>query len=64
VMYDIVKAKFMQNEDIRKVLLGTGKSSLIEHTSNDRYWGDGGDGSGRNLLGKILMDVRRALKKK
>lgn len=28
----------------------------------DRYWGDGGDGSGKNMLGKILMRVRDNLR--
>ena len=34
---------------------------IVEHTKNDAYWGDGGDGSGRNMLGRILMEVRRRL---
>ena len=25
------------------------------------YWGDGGDGSGRNRLGLLLMELRNAL---
>jgi predicted NAD-dependent protein-ADP-ribosyltransferase YbiA (DUF1768 family) len=25
------------------------------------YWGDGGDGSGKNMLGRILMEVREQL---
>jgi len=35
---------------------------LIEHTKKDSYWGDGGNGSGKNKLGKILMKVRYELK--
>lgn len=31
---------------------------LIEHTTKDNYWGDGGDGSGQNKLGKALMKLR------
>jgi predicted NAD-dependent protein-ADP-ribosyltransferase YbiA (DUF1768 family) len=30
-------------------------------STNDSYWGDGGDGSGKNMLGKILMEVRHKL---
>jgi inhibitor of KinA sporulation pathway (predicted exonuclease)/predicted NAD-dependent protein-ADP-ribosyltransferase YbiA (DUF1768 family) len=30
---------------------------FVEHTSNDAQWGDGGDGSGFNLLGKCLTRV-------
>jgi len=30
----------------------------IEHTRNDRYWADGGDGKGKNMLGIVLMETR------
>lgn len=62
IMRKAVFAKFRQHEDIRKTLLDTGDATLIEHTTNDRYWGDGGDGSGKNMLGKILMEVREQLR--
>ncbi|RKH09845.1 hypothetical protein D7V97_15425 [Corallococcus sp. CA053C] len=29
-------------------------------TENDDYWGDGGDGSGSNMLGRLLMELREA----
>ena len=35
---------------------------MIEHTENDDFWGDGGDGSGRNELGRVLMAVRKRLR--
>jgi N-glycosidase YbiA len=38
-------------------------AEIIEHTRNDNYWGDGGDGGGRNMLGKTLMLVREELRK-
>ena len=62
VMYDAVWAKFTQHEDLKALLLSTGDAKLIEHTVNDSYWGDGGDGSGKNMLGQILMKVREKLK--
>jgi predicted NAD-dependent protein-ADP-ribosyltransferase YbiA (DUF1768 family) len=34
----------------------------VEHTKNDAYWGDGGDGIGKNRLGQILMAVREELR--
>lgn len=40
----------------------SGDIVLMEHTSRDSYWADGGDGSGVNMLGKILMRVRSRLK--
>lgn len=58
VMRKAVRAKFTQHGDIRKILLETGNAHLIEHTNNDSYWADGGDGRGRNMLGQILMQVR------
>lgn len=62
VMLEAVRAKFAQHDDLRQVLLGTGDALLIEHTANDAYWGDGGDGSGKNRLGQILMRVRDELR--
>ena len=61
VMREVVRAKFTQHADIRQVLLSTGDAMIVEHTENDSYWGDGGDGSGKNMLGRILMDVRDEL---
>jgi len=60
-MYEAVYAKFSQNRDVQSVLLSTGDSELIEHTEHDLFWADGGDGSGQNKLGKILMKVRNRL---
>jgi ribA/ribD-fused uncharacterized protein len=62
IMREAVLAKFTQHDDLRAVLLGTGDAVLVEHTTNDSYWGDGGDGSGRNRLGQILMSVRDELR--
>lgn len=62
IMREVVLAKFTQHEDIRQVLLDTGDAELVEHTVNDSYWADGGDGTGKNMLGKILMEVRERLR--
>ncbi|MSU78625.1 MAG: NADAR family protein [Gemmataceae bacterium] len=62
VMRQAVLAKITQHEDLRKLLLETGDAVLVEHTANDVYWGDGGDGSGKNMLGRILMEVRGQLR--
>jgi predicted NAD-dependent protein-ADP-ribosyltransferase YbiA (DUF1768 family) len=56
------RAKFTQNPVLREKLIATGDAELIEHTKRDNVWGDGGDGSGKNELGKILMQVRDELK--
>ena len=61
IMHEAVMAKFTQYPELTTLLLSTGETELIEHTTNDNYWADGGDGSGKNMLGKILMTVRREL---
>ena len=50
VMRRAVTAKFTQHEELRVLLLSTGDAKIVEHTENDDYWGDGGDGSGKNML--------------
>jgi hypothetical protein len=62
IMREAVLAKFSQHDDLRQTLLDTGDEELVEHTTNDSYWADGGDGRGRNMLGKILMEVRGKLR--
>lgn len=63
IMYNVVKAKFTQNEDLKNKLIATGEEYLEEgNTWNDTYWGVC-RGKGKNILGKILMRVREELKK-
>lgn len=62
VMYTACLAKFTQHASLKKILLSTGNALLVEHTRNDKYWGDGGDGSGKNMLGKTLVRVRDTLR--
>ncbi len=62
VMLDALRAKFTQHEELKAILLGTDDAKLVEHTANDSYWGDGGDGSGKNRLGHLLMKVREELR--
>ncbi|CAD72180.1 conserved hypothetical protein [Rhodopirellula baltica SH 1] len=62
IMREAILAKFTQHEDLRELLLATGDAKIIEHTTNDDYWGDGGDGRGKNMLGRILMDTRTKLR--
>lgn len=60
-MREALRAKFTQHAGLRELLLSTGDSRLVEHTAHDRYWGDGGDGNGRNRLGALLMELRASL---
>lgn len=61
VMRRALQAKFIQHADLRAVLCSTRGATLVEHTTNDSYWGDGGDGSGKNMLGALLQQVRAEL---
>lgn len=63
-MRKIVREKFIQNPDLKKALVSTGKATLIE----GNYWHDNTWGNctcekcknipGKNYLGTILEDVR------
>ena len=63
IMHEAVLAKFTWHADLRGLLLSTGDAKIVEHTGNDAYWGDGGDGGGKNRLGQILMKVREELRR-
>ncbi|MEU8921811.1 NADAR family protein [Kitasatospora sp. NPDC048545] len=62
VMRRAVEAKFRTHEDIRAVLLSTADQEIIEDTTTDHYWGRGSTGTGRNMLGRILMRTRTRLR--
>ena len=57
-----VLRKFQTHADIRAILLGTGDDLIVEDAPHDDYWGCGEDGSGKNRLGEILMEVRSILR--
>ena len=66
-------AKFSQDSELKRLLLGTGDAVLVECTSNDRIWACGLDRDdddrlsadrwkGQNILGFALMEVRNMLR--
>ena len=62
VMYEICKAKFSQNTELKKGLLSTGNENLEEgNTWGDKIWGTV-HGIGENRLGKLLMRIREELR--
>lgn len=62
IMYEICKAKFSQNIELKKKLLATGDKHLEEgNTWGDKIWGTV-NGVGENRLGKILMKIREELR--
>lgn len=69
--WDLVKDDVMRLCCLRKVqthrfvydvLQETGNSTLIEDSESDYYWGSGADNTGKNMLGKIWMEIRDILK--
>jgi N-glycosidase YbiA len=63
-MADVLKAKFQQNPKLGRWLLDTGNAYLVEHNpvkGRDRDWSDDFDGSGKNMLGILLMQERSYL---
>jgi ribA/ribD-fused uncharacterized protein len=68
IMYEVVKAKFTQNNNIKQKLIKTGDAHLEEtNTWHDCIWGvcncpKCAELPKQNLLGKILMRVREELK--
>jgi hypothetical protein len=57
-MYRILRAKFTQNKNLRKMLVDTGDAYLEETNYwHDTFWGVY-NGIGENNLGKLLMVVR------
>ena len=62
IMRKAVLQKFLENRILTDKLLGTGNKYIVEKTKNDYYWGIGEDGSGKNMLGKILMEIREKLR--
>lgn len=64
-MRAVLRAKFTQHEDLRELLLSTGHARLVEAASVDnevnRLWGEV-NGSGRNILGVLLMELRSQLR--
>ncbi|AFY35025.1 NADAR family protein [Calothrix sp. PCC 7507] len=62
IMRKAVLRKFETHADIREILLDTGNVEIIENSPIDSYWGCGADGSGKNMLGIILMEVREILR--
>jgi len=62
IMLRALRAKFMQYPQLLRELKSTNENPLIFHSEHDKYWADGGDGTGENILGKLLMQIRNELR--
>lgn len=60
VMLECLRSKF-SNKELREKLLSTQSRILVEGNNHrDKYWG-AVNGEGKNMLGKLLMQVRKEL---
>jgi ribA/ribD-fused uncharacterized protein len=57
-----LREKYSEYKVLHDLLLSTNNAHLYEHTTNDCYWADCGDRTGKNRLGEELMQVRAELK--
>ena len=73
IMYLINYEKYFQNTRLKNILLNTGDKMIIEANPKDTRWGiglsaeddrvlDESQWQGENLLGKVLMELRKDLK--
>lgn len=62
IMRDILRAKADQHEYVRRKLLATGDRELVEDSWRDDFWGWGPNRDGKNMLGKLWMEVRAELR--
>lgn len=55
----VLRKKYAQDQKSRNALLATEDAILVENSSSDAFWGNGGaSGKGANHLGRLLMQVR------
>lgn len=62
VMGKALFCKALQNERFRNLLLSTGDAMIIEASPWDSFWGEGRNKKGKNMLGKMLCDLRGMLR--
>ena len=62
IMKEILLSKASQHEYVRRKLLETGNRELVEDSWRDNYWGWGPNKDGKNMLGRLWMEVRSELR--
>lgn len=62
VMRTALFAKAIQHSQFKRELLETESAELIEAAPRDYYWGEGAKKTGKNMLGKLLMELRDRIK--
>ncbi len=62
LMREILRQKAAQHEYVRRKLLATGDRELIEDSWRDDFWGWGPNRDGKNMLGRLWMEIRAELR--
>jgi ribA/ribD-fused uncharacterized protein len=62
IMKDILRAKVEQHPYVKKKLLESGGRELVEDSWRDAFWGWGPNKDGKNMLGKLWMEVREEVR--
>jgi predicted NAD-dependent protein-ADP-ribosyltransferase YbiA (DUF1768 family) len=57
-MREGLRYKYAQNPTLFMMLFLTGKAKLIEDAPWDDYFGTGKNGKGKNVMGKLLEELR------
>lgn len=63
IMGDIVLAKVKQHHEVYQTLINTGNKKIVENSPDDYFWGIGKYKTGKNHMGKLLMQLRKELTK-
>ncbi len=61
IMYNAIRAKFVQHPKLLRQLEKTGHRAIREISNDDSYWGSGNDRRGQNQMGRLLMRLRKNL---
>lgn len=58
-MKNVINAKFSQNPELKRKLIETRNYLLVENSKTDSFWGCGKNKKGKNMLGILLMNLRK-----
>ena len=61
VLEEILRAKLAQHPEAQEALRKSGRQTIVEDSPTDYFWGEGADGSGQNMLGKLWMRIRNEI---
>lgn len=61
-MEELYRAKLAQHPELVEILRESGHRPIHKVFATDYFWGTGADGSGENIMGKLLMKLREELR--